>query len=268
MKGTKAVVKGGADMLIDERRQYILSQIQREGRALISDLSQALGISRITIRKDLDHLASKGLVQRSHGGALPTPPQNSALFDPSLREKEQKQSSEKLRIAKAAASLVVEGMCVVLDSGTTTTALAGELRRFSRLTIITNAVNIATELANTESEIILIGGTLRKNSFSLVGPMAEDALCEVHADILFLGVDAFDVKIGVMTPNLLESRVNRAMIQGAARVIAVCDSTKFARRSLALIAPPSAIHTVITDDRLAGDVLETLTAAGIEVLRV
>jgi DeoR family transcriptional regulator, aga operon transcriptional repressor len=256
----------GTNMLIDERRQHILGLIQRDGRVLISELSDALGISRITIRKDLDYLESKGLLRRSHGGALPA--QGSAMLDPSLHEKELRRSEEKLRIATAASSLVTEDMCIILDSGTTTTAIARELRRFRRLTIVTNAVNIATELAGTGFEIILTGGILRENSSSLVGPLAQDALHEIHADILFLGVDGFDVKSGVMTPNLLESRVNRAMVDAAARVVAVCDSTKFARRSLARIAPISAIHSVITDNQIASEDFEALTAAGIEVIRV
>jgi DeoR family transcriptional regulator of aga operon len=258
--------RSGTDMLIDERRQHILALVQRDGRVLVSELSDALGISRITIRKDLDYLESKGLLQRTHGGALST--QNSTLLDPSLLEKEKKQFKEKQRIAKAAASLVEEGWCIVLDSGTTTTAIAHELHRFSRLTIITNAVNIATELAGTEFEVILVGGTLRKNSFSLVGPLAEEVLREIHADILFLGVDGFDVKTGPTTPNVLESRVNRAMVNAATRVVAVCDSTKFGRRSLAQIVPPSAIHTVITDNQIRDEDLEALTSAGIEVIRV
>ena len=261
----KGKTKNATNMLIGERRQYILGQIQRDGRVLISELADALGISRITIRKDLDDLASKGLARRTHGGALPA--QGSALLDPALHEKEQRQLKEKQRIARAAAALVTEGMCIVLDSGTTTTAIARELRRFARLTVITNALNIATELAGTDFEIILTGGTLRKNSFSLVGPPAEDMLREVRADILFLGVDGFDAKTGVMTPNLLESRVNRAMVRASGRVVAVCDSTKFGRRSLALIVPPTAIHTVVTDDQISPEDLEALTSANIEVIR-
>jgi DeoR family transcriptional regulator, aga operon transcriptional repressor len=105
---------------------------------------------------------------------------------------------------------VKEGQCVLLDSGSTTTAIARALREFSRLTVITNAVNIAAELANTDFDVILTGGSLRKSSFSLVGPLAEDVLREMHADILFLGVDGFDTKVGLTTPNVLESRVNRA----------------------------------------------------------
>jgi DeoR family transcriptional regulator, aga operon transcriptional repressor len=130
--------------------------------------------------------------------------------------------------------------------------------KLSQLTIITNAVNIGVELTGTDFEVILIGGTLRKNSSSVVGPAAEDVLGEMHADILFLGVDGFDTEIGVTTPNLLESRVNRAMVKASRRVVVVCDSTKFNRRSLSRIVPISSIHCVITDDNIPEDVAEAL----------
>ncbi len=255
-----------SQMLIDERRQHILSLIHNHGRVLVGELSRDLGISQITIRKDLEYLQSKGLVQRTHGGALRL--QSGALFDPSLQEKQKQHSQEKQRIAAAAAEMVEEGQCVMLDSGTTTAAVAQALKRFSQLTVITNAVNIGAELASTNFEVILIGGTLRKNSFSLVGPLAEDVLDEMHADILFLGVDGFDTEIGVTTPNFLESRVNRAMVKAARQVVAVCDSTKFGRRSLSRIVPVSAIHCVITDRNLPAETAETLRAQNVEVVLV
>src|ERR1700729_4352264 len=253
-------------LLSEERRQHILSLIQSEGRALVGELSRTLGISQITIRKDLEYLQSRGLVQRTHGGALRV--QSSALFDPSLQEKQKQHAQEKQRIAAAAVTMVEEGQCVMLDSGTTTSAIAHELRKFSQLTVITNAVNIAAELASTNLEVILVGGMLRKNSFSLVGPLAEDVLEEMHADILFLGVDGFDVEQGVTTPNVLESRVNRAMVKAARRVVAVCDSTKFNRRTLSRIVPPSAVHCVITDRNLPNETAEALRAQNIEVVLV
>lgn len=253
-------------MLIEERRQHVLACIQRDGRALVGDLSEKLGISRITIRKDLEHLQAKGLIQRTHGGALAL--QSGALFDPSLIEKEKLHQKEKQRIAEAAVALVSEGQCVLLDSGTTTTAIARTLRKFSHLTVITNAVNIAAELANTDFEVILTGGTLRKNSFSLVGPPAEDHLGDMHADILFLGVDGFDPRVGVTTPNVLESRVNRAMVRASHTVVAVCDSTKFGRSSLALIVPTSEINVVITDKNLAPIHAQALKNAGISLILV
>jgi DeoR family transcriptional regulator of aga operon len=248
-------------MLIEERRQRILAIAQSNGRVLVRDLSKAFGISQITIRKDLDYLQLKGLLQRSHGGALPV--QVGALFDPPLKEKEGSHHPEKGRIAQAAAEMVQEGQCVMLDSGTTTTAVAHALKRFSRLTVITNAVNIAADLTGTDFEVILTGGILRKNSFSLVGPLAEDMLAEMHADILFLGVDGFDVEAGLTTPNLMESRVNRAMVRAASKTVAVCDSTKFNRHSFSRIVPPSAIHHVITDVKLPKHIGEALNLLNI-----
>jgi DeoR family transcriptional regulator of aga operon len=253
-------------LLIDERRQHILSLIQNHGRVVVGELSRDLGISQITIRKDLEYLHTKGLIQRTHGGALRI--QSSALFDPSVNEKQKQHAQEKQRIAAAAVKMVEEGQCVMLDSGTTTAAIAHELRRFSQLTVITNAMNIAADLTSTDLEVILIGGSLRKNSFSLVGPLAEDVLEEMHADILFLGVDGFDPEVGLTTPNFLESRVNRAMVKAARRVVAVCDSTKFKRRSLSRIVPPSAVHSVITDRDLPIETAEALRAQNIEVILV
>jgi DeoR family transcriptional regulator, aga operon transcriptional repressor len=260
------VLPESSQLLIDERRQHILSLIHHHGRVIVAELSGSLGISQITIRKDLEHLQSKGLVQRTHGGALRI--QASTLFDPSLQEKQKQHSQEKQRIAAAAAKMVEEGQCVMLDSGTTTTAISYALKQFARLTVITNAVNIAAELTSTDIEVILIGGILRKNSFSLVGPLAEDVLQEMHADILFLGVDGFDLEIGLTTPNVLESRVNRAMVKAARRVVAVCDATKFNRRSLSRIAPPTSIHCVITDKSLPQETAQALRALDIEVVLV
>jgi DeoR family transcriptional regulator of aga operon len=253
-------------MLIGERRQHIMSLIRNRGRVLVGDLSRDLEISKITIRKDLDFLESKGLIQRTHGGALPL--QAGALFDPTLEEKQKQHLEEKHRIAVAAASMIEEGQCVMLDSGTTTGAIAQQLKRFSRLTVITNAVNIAVDLTSTDLDVILIGGTLRKNSVSLVGPLAEDVLEDMHADILFLGVDGFDPDFGITTPNLLESRVNRAMVKAARKVVAVCDSTKFSRRSLSRIAPPSGINFVITDKNLPSGIEQTLRSHNIKVVLV
>jgi DeoR family transcriptional regulator of aga operon len=130
------------------------------------------------------------------------------------------------------------------------------------LTDITNAVNIAAELSATTLDVILTGGTLRKNSFSRVGGRN---LALLNADILFLGVDGFDVHYELSTPNLLESKVNRAMLEIARRRIAVCDSSKFGRRSLSLIAPISALHEVITDHGAPKSDVSMLKKSGLEV---
>jgi DeoR family transcriptional regulator, aga operon transcriptional repressor len=250
-------------MLIEERRQHILSLIQKRGRVLVDELAADLNLSKITIRKDLDYLQSKDLLVRTHGGALPA--QAGALSDPTILEKQELHHEEKVRIAQAAAAMISEGQCIILDSGTTTTEIARAILSFRNLTVITNALNIAADLARSNFEVILIGGTLRKNSLSLVGPLAEDVLKEIHADIVFMGVDGFDTKIGLTTPNLLEARVNRAMVKAAEKVVAVCDSSKFNRRSLSLIVGTSAIHHVITDNKLSSEEVKAIREAGMEV---
>ena len=250
-------------MLNEERRREILALLNRDGRVLVKDLARHFRISQITIRKDLEFLDGQGVVQRTHGGALPL--QAGALLDPSLREKEKLHRKQKTLIAEAAARLVEEGQSVLLDSGTTTTAIARALKDMAQLTVITNAINIAAELAGTNVEVILTGGMLRKNSFSLVGPLAERTLRQLSADVLFLGVDGFDTKAGLFTPNLLESEVNRAMVEIARRTIAVCDSSKFGRRSLCNIMPVTAVQEVITDKQIPKPDLHALKEAGIRV---
>ena len=253
-------------MLNEERRREILQLLGRDGRVLVKDLSARFRTSQITIRKDLEILQGRGLVHRTHGGAL-TPP-TGALNDLSVQEKEKMHRAEKIRIAQAAVRMVEEGQSVLLDSGTTTLAIARGLRAFRNLTVITNAVNIAAELANSDVEVILTGGTVRKNSFSLVGPLAEETLRQLSADVLFLGVDGFDTRLGLSTPNLQEAKVNRVMVGISRKVVAVCDSSKFGRRSLSSIVAPNAIHQVITDKKISKLDQQNLKDFGVQVTLV
>jgi DeoR family transcriptional regulator of aga operon len=250
-------------VLNEERRRAILKILDRNGRVLVTEMAHQFNTSQVTIRKDLELLHAHGLVHRTHGGALRA--REGALDDATLREKEKLHRKEKMLIAASAARLVKEGQVVILDSGTTTTGIARALRNFHNVTIITNAVNIAAELSGAPLEVILTGGTLRKNSFSLVGPIAEETLRKLNADILFLGVDGFDVLYGLSTPNLLEAKVNRVMVEVSKRTVAVCDSSKFGRRSLSLIVPPAALQEVITDRGIPKSDLRALKKIGIEV---
>lgn len=253
-------------VLNEERRRAIVDFVNQKGRALVRELARQSGSSEITIRRDLELLHNRGLIYRTHGGALPI--RAGAESDRSLTERELQHPREKFRIAAAAARMVKEGQSIVLDSGSTTTVIARALRNFEHLTVITNAINIAGELAGSKVEVILTGGMLRKNSYSLVGPLAEDSLRHLKADILFLGVDGFDTESGVSTPNLLEAQLNRLMVQISTRVIAVCDSSKFGRSSLSSIVPISSIHGVITDKEIPKTDLRTLRKAGLEVTLV
>ena len=253
-------------MLNEERRRLIGEMLHREGRVLVRQLARHFHTSQITIRKDLEFLDTQGVIQRTHGGALPV--QSGALLDPTLREKENLHREEKLRIARAAAQMVEEGQSVLLDSGTTTTAIARALKDIKKLVVITNAINIAAELAGTDIEVIVTGGMLRKNSFSLVGPVAEQAVRQLSADILFLGVDGFDTKLGLFTPNVFEAQVNRVMVQVSRKTVVVCDSSKFCRRSLCNIMPLAGVDTVITGKNISKQDLQALRDAGIRTTLV
>jgi len=253
-------------MLSEERRRAIIEMLQEDGRVLVKELAKRFRTSMITIRKDLEFLHQDGQLERTHGGALPL--KTGALRDSSIHEKESQHRQEKVRIAAAAAQMIGKGQVIILDSGTTTTAIARACRSMQNLTVVTNATNIAAELADSSLEVILTGGTLRRNSFSLVGPLAEESLRKLSADLLFLAVDGFDVRYGLTTPNLLEARVNRAMAEAARRTIVVCDSSKFGRRSMSLILPTSAVHETITDKGIPKHDLAALRRADVEVTMV
>jgi DeoR family transcriptional regulator, aga operon transcriptional repressor len=253
-------------MLSEERRRAIVEMLQDDGRVLVGDLAKHFRTSLITIRKDLEFLHHQGQLERTHGGALPV--KTGAVVDSSLQEKERQHRQEKIQIAAAAARMIGKDQVVILDSGTTTMAIARACRQMKSLTIITNATNIATELADSPVEVILTGGVLRRNSYSLVGPLAEESLRKLSADLLFLAVDGFDVRYGLTTPNLLEARVNRAMAESARRTVVVCDSSKFGRRSLSLILPTSAVHETITDKNIPKQDLKALRDAKVQVTLV
>ena len=251
----------------DKRAKEILRLLLNHGKTSVEELTELFATSPASVRRDLVRLEERGLVHRTHGGAMLA---GQAVYEPfrfdaSFQVREDRFAQEKRRIAAAAAELVHENETVGFTAGTTTTQVARSLRHRTGLHIITNAVNIAAELSGSSLEVILTGGTLRKNSFSLVGPVADETLRRLNADILFLGVDGFDVEHGLTTPNLLEAKVNRTMMDVARVVVVVCDSSKFGRRALSSIAPLSAIHHLITDKDVRKSDLAALKKAGIQV---
>ena len=246
-----------------DRRSSILEMLNDNGKIHVDELSKAFKVSDVTVRNDLKQLEKDGFLKRTHGGALRM---DKVAFDLNLLEKEKKHAAEKCKIGLAAARSVREGETIFLDSGTTTMEIARNLKNMQNITVITNAVNIANELSRSPGvEVLLTGGILRENSFSLVGPHAEQMLREFFGDRLFLGVDGISVQYGVTTPNHLEARVNRVMVEHANEVVVVTDSSKFSRRSLSLIVPIDKIHKVITDSRISEQDKADLLANAIEV---
>lgn len=235
-------------------------------RVTVEELVERFGVSAVTIRGDLDSLAEIGAVVRSHGGALR---RVDAPEDVPIAVKETLHHAEKVRIGHAAAQMIADGETIMLDSGTTTLEIARQIRyvKFRSLNVITNALNIAMELAALPHvRLIMIGGILRQRSYSLAGPPAELTVKGLHADRLYLGVDGIDPEIGVMTPDVLEAQLNAQMIHISREVVVVADSSKFQRRSLSIIAKLDAVHKVITDSGTPPETLEALQARGVEVI--
>lgn len=248
------------------RRMLILSQLDKNGQVSVNDLSQSLGVSSVTIRNDLEQLEKKNMLLRARGGAMKIS-QNHVGVDYPLSDKQKKHLPEKKEIGKKALELIEEGNTIILDSGTTTFEIAKNLGKFEELTVITNAINIASLLAEQKNiNVIVPGGTLRKNSLSLVGILAEKGFRNYFCDQLFLGVDGFDTGYGLSTPNIEEAHLNQIMIEMSKRVIVVADSSKFNRRGFAFIAPVTKIHTLITDRGIPAEERSKLEALGIDVL--
>jgi DeoR family transcriptional regulator of aga operon len=254
-------------LLTEQRRRNLLYLIDEHGQATVAELVKRFSISAVTVRSDLDALASRGAVVRSHGGAVR---RLEATQDYPLRTKESLHHEEKVRIGRAAAELIKPGETIILDSGTTTAEIARHLKRtkIPSLTIITNALNIAAELAESAVSLIMIGGLLRPVSYSFVGPQAEAMMDEIHADRLFLAVDGFDLESGASTPDVLEAQLNNVMIRSAKEVTVVADFSKLGRRSVSKIGPFDRVRRLITDKRAAADFTATLRSKGVEVIEV
>jgi len=248
----------------EERRRQIRALVESQSQGSVADLARRFRVSEVTIRSDLAALADSGALVRIHGGALP-PGESDEL---PINVKQTLFHAEKVRIAAAAAGLIQEGETVILDSGTTTAEIARRIRGLPLrgINVITNALNIAVLLANAHHvNLVIPGGVLRRKSWSLSGPQAEQALANLQADRLFLGVDSLDPEIGVMTPYVLEAQLNALMIRIARQTVAVTDSSKLLRRNLSVIAPLEQVHILITDRAAAPAAVAAIRARGVDV---
>jgi DeoR family transcriptional regulator, aga operon transcriptional repressor len=255
-------------LLCEERRRETLQLLEEQKRVTVEGLAERFQVSAVTIRSDLEHLASEGLLVRSHGGAIP--PLGPQTEYP-LQVKKTLHRAEKIRIGRAAAQLLQPRQTVILDSGTTSAEAARAIKQSSpeALTVITHALHIAQELLDAPNvSVIMIGGVLRHVSGSFVGPQAERMMSELHADHFFLAVDGLDPEAGPSTPDVLEAQLNAVMMRMAKEVTVITDATKLGRRSLSIIGDIRSIHRVITDNRVSEDMVCQLRKAGIEVVIV
>jgi DeoR family transcriptional regulator, aga operon transcriptional repressor len=258
----------------DKRAKEILRLLLRNGKTSVDDLTAALRASPASIRRDLTRLEQRGLVHRTHGGAMLANPGNAVYepfrFDASFEVREDRFASEKQRIARAAAGLVHENETIGLAAGTTTTLIARQLLHRKRLHIITNAVNIGMELSSSSRlQTTLSGGSMRwAGAFSLVGSVAIESLSSVVLDRLFLGVTGVDVIYGATTIEVEEAAVFRAMVRQAQQVVIVADSSKIGQTSPAVVCPVSEIDLIITDDGISEEASKAFAARNVRVLVV
>ena len=247
------------NLLAEQRRALILDEVRRRGGVRVNELTRKLGVSDMTVRRDLDALARQGVVEKVHGGAVPVV--EASTHEPGFEAKSGLELTAKEDIARAAAELVAPGTAIALSGGTTTYALAHQLVDVPDLTVVTNSVRVADVFHSAQrtsgqrqgaATVVLTGG-VRTPSDSLVGPVADQAIAALHFDVLFLGVHGISVEAGLSTPNLAEAETNRRLVQSARRVVVVADHTKWGTVGLSSFAALEQVDTLVTDAGLPAE---------------
>jgi DeoR/GlpR family transcriptional regulator of sugar metabolism len=245
-------------VLAHQRQERILTELRRSGAVRVAELTELLGVSDMTIRRDLEQLAGEGLARKVHGGAVLA---GQVAFEPGFAAKSQLAQPAKQAIAEYAAGLIQPGAAVALSAGTTTWAMARYVSSVAGLTVVTNSTTVAEAITSMDAAnhvtVILTGG-VRTPSAALVGPVADRTIASMHVDVLFLGVHGMDPRAGFTTPNLAEATTNRVLVDSAREVVVLADSSKWGVVGLAGIGPLSLARTVITDDALPEDALALL----------
>jgi DeoR family transcriptional regulator, aga operon transcriptional repressor len=245
------------------RTGHILEVLGRDGFVAVGNLKRQLGCSEATIRRDLTHLQRAGYLRRTHGGAI-----SNNVRELPFRAKLGTMADAKQRIARKAAACVREGQAIGFTGGTTTQQVARKLASRTDLTVVTNALTVTMELADTGMRIIVTGGELRGRTYELVGPLAEPVMSQVHLDLTFVGVDGLSLNGGLTTHNPIEARINRVLIGCSSEVIVVTDHTKLGRDAFAQIAPIGAVGALITDVDAAEEQTAGFEKAGVRVIKV
>lgn len=250
-------------MLKEERQQYLLNALKRDGKVVATDISIALDVSEDTIRRDLNELADAGLLRRVHGGAVAK-----ALTETAYTSRSQQQVEAKSSIAEAAARLARDGQVILLDCGTTTTRLAQVLPETLRATVITNSPPAVMALAeHPYLDVILLGGTLNKATLATVGAETAAALSRFRADICFLGVNGLHPEAGVTDFAYEEAQLKRIMIENAASVVALASADKLGTVAPFVLAPISSLTHLVTEHSAAEAELEPYFEMGITVIK-
>lgn len=235
-------------VLASQRRAAILAMVEESGAVRVSDLVEQLGVSDMTVRRDIERLDGEGLLERVHGGALALIPR--ATDEPGFSAKSLLMTAEKHAIALAAARLVEPGATIGISAGTTTYEFARAIRNVPHLTVVTNSVPVAQllhESGGGGGHVVVLTGGVRTPSDALVGPVAVTVLQGLHVDQLFLGAHGIDRNAGLTTPNLVEAQTNRALVRASRSVCVLADHTKVGIVGLSTFMPLGEVDTLITD---------------------
>ena len=253
-------------LLKAERHNQIRALVNKQGRVTVQELSTQFGVSEATARRDLEELDSLGQLRRTHGGAVRA---EKTSKEPPMIQRIGEKPDEKERIGKAAVGLIQNNETIFLASGTTVIEIARNLPADINLTVITNSLPVVNELANHPGiELIVIGGMLRQSELSMVGHVAEQAVCEFRADRIFLGMHAIDAKSGFTSDYLPEVMTDRAIMSIGRQVVILADHSKFGRISSVLVAPVTSANVIVTDDGTSPDCVERLMELGVHVMVV
>ena len=254
------------DVFARERQEHIVRIVEEHGRARVSDLAARFGVSGVTIRKDLVILEADRRLLRAHGGAIAIDRNRSEL---SFDIRERLQADEKLRIGAAGAALVHEGESIVLDASTTALSVARHLKArgsWSQLTVITNGLRIASELAGHPGiTVLMLGGRVRWEALSVVGQLGDGLFSRINVQKAFLGAAGFTPESGLADATDEEAQIKRSMVAAAREVIAIVDHTKWERAAFATFCPTDQIGIVLTDETAPPVMVRALTGRGVEV---
>jgi DeoR/GlpR family transcriptional regulator of sugar metabolism len=250
-------------MLTSQRKSEILAILKRDGQVLAKALSESFEVSEDTIRRDLRELASEGLLQRVHGGALPASP---ATAD--FAHRQPIESATKRAVAKAAAGMIGNGQVVIVDGGTTAIELVRQLPRELSATVVTHSPNVAVELVGHPGiEVIVIGGRLFKHSIVTLGAAAIEALSHIRADMFFMGVTGVHATAGFSTGDLEEAYMKRALAAHAAETVVLASADKINAASQYRIGELAMASAIIVEKSTDAALTEPLEAAGVTVVR-
>lgn len=250
------------------RHARIIASFEKNGFVSIAELAEELAVSGMTIRRDLDLLGKRGLLTRTHGGAVATGTLASTAFiedEPAFEHRARINPVQKSTIARAAAAMVGPGESLGLDVGTSILSLAQLLTPRKDLRIFTNSLRVGMQMAEGNSTVYVLGGQVRTPEYSMIGAQATEALRTHFLDKVFIGVSGVDAE-GIYDYSPEDSEVKRAFLANASQAIVLCDSSKFGRRALTRIASLDKIHTLITEAPPPGDLAAALRDAGVHVI--